>query len=126
MTEGSRRETVERKFNNAIYGLFESQVPDIDGLARRVEQRIRTGEIMGVASSKRFFSPATTGFDFLHVPQASQVLFNPVIVVDPEKMLSDNPDKIQADMIRTLALADQFPHNGYQRRYRESYADALK
>ena len=42
------------------------------------------------------------------------------------KILGGRQESIKGDLARTLAVADQYPFNGFQRKYRAVYEDALQ
>jgi hypothetical protein len=57
-------------------------------------------------------------------PEGRRILL-PCLTINIPAFLETSPEVRQADLVRTLAVLDQFPLNGFQRRQREVYGDAL-
>jgi len=53
-------------------------------------------------------------------------LYSPRLVIDAGKMSGANPEKVQGDLVRTIAIADQFPFNGFERRYGDVYEQGIQ
>lgn len=111
-------------FDKAIYGIRDSKIAGLNAIGARSIDRLRTSELALVANTSDFDIPVMTSFDLIEFP-GPRTYHKATVVVDPERIIQSKPEEIQGDLIRTLAIADQFPSNGFQRRYREVYSDAL-
>jgi hypothetical protein len=114
-----------RIFDESIYGIRDSDIPGVNDAARRTVDRIRNREIFVVANNQTFNIPTVTGFDLAAVP-GPQSMYAPVVVMDLGKVLGSRSELIKGDLVRTIAIADQYPVNGFQRRYKEVYTTALE
>lgn len=96
----------------------------------------RASEIAGSVADKvgqtLFFAPkkpidgifTSTGFDLVEVPEFGSGIHTPVMLVDIKEVLAQRSDVLTTDLVRTLAVADQYPEK-FARRYSEVYADAF-
>lgn len=115
------------RFNQAIYSLRDDGISPVSDMARRIIGRIRDGEVR-VALDLSFTQQTTTALGMLEVPYApGRPLYAPQIRLEAGRMLTFTqvPDRIEADLVRTLAVVDQIPDQGYQRRWSMVYGDAL-
>lgn len=119
-------QAVTRIFDESIYGIRDSEVPGLKEVAGRTADRLRRNELYVVGNNPALNIPTVTGFELAEVAPAPRSQYIPVVVVDFGKILGDKPETIKGDLARTVAVADQYPFNGYQRRYRAVYDDALK
>jgi hypothetical protein len=55
-----------------------------------------------------------------------EVKVEPGIVLNSSEFAIYDDDIIMQDLLRTIAVADQYPHKGYTRRYKDIYTRALK
>lgn len=115
-----------RIFDESIYGIRDSQIEGLKDIAARTVDRIRDRELLVVGNNPTFRIPTVTGFDLTEVAPGPRSQYAPVIVIDIEKIQSLGPEAIKDDLSRTVAVADQYPFNGFQRRYRAVYEDALQ
>lgn len=116
-------ENVSHRFDTEIRRISNSSVEGINVIAQRMIDKKRKGEIALIGNATR---PTVTDFVLAAVSPEPYVMYAPVISINIDKMMSAHSGLIQADLVRTLAVADQFPSNGYQRRYHEVYSDALQ
>lgn len=115
-----------RIFDESIYGIRDSQIEGLNNIAGRTANRIRKGELFVVVNNSDFNIPTITGFDLAEIAPGPRAKYVPVIVVDMGKILDEKPETVKGDLVRTVAIADQYPLNGFQRRYKAVYEDALQ
>lgn len=121
----NRAELATQKFDKAIYGIRDARVGNISEIADRVVGRIRGGNLHVLANNANFRIPSITGFDCFELSSPVRREFAAGIIIDVDKILSSSGAKVENDLVRTLAIADQFPFNGFERRLRDVYQDAL-
>lgn len=116
-------------FNYFLDSLAGSNDSSIAGLAVRSRERVMEGrkrDISIIPNRKPFSIPTITSFELLDMSVGNLPLFTPVLVVDADRMMmASSPATMQTDLVRTLAVMDQFPENGYERRLRQVYGDAI-
>jgi hypothetical protein len=115
-------------FDSAIYGLRDSDVPQIVDISGRSVARIAPGpnqELMTGLNSDLFNIPGITGFAMIQVPEVSPPQYGALIVIDAGRILTYPKEEVQADLVRTLGIADQVPVNGFERRLHTVAGDAL-
>ncbi len=110
-------------FDRAIYTISEAGVPGISDMAKRSLIRLDAGELGLRTNIPDFVSPSITGFVLDVAPRSAEL--RGAIILDIGKMCESSDEKIQADLVRTLAVADTFPDNGYQDRLHTVYSNAL-
>ena len=86
--------------------------------------KIRSKELLVVANNNLFNIPAITGFDLTEIEGWTQS-YRAILVIDIDKILNTERDRIMGDLVRTLAVAEQYPFNGFQRRLERVYNQAL-
>lgn len=114
------------RFNEAIYGLRDSGLEGIEDIAGRVVPRITRGEIQTAAPASGTIMPAATSFYMHEIPGTRVAIYTPIILIDPSRMMGSSLAVAQADLVRTISVADQYPHDGFQKRLRDVYAQALE
>ncbi len=120
------QELITNKFNTAIYGLRDANIPGVSEIADRFVARIRDQELLVVGKTPAAVCPSVTGFDLGVVRPIPHLLLRPTIVIDMGKVLESSNETMQADLIRSLAIADTFPDKGYEHRLHRVYANALE
>lgn len=126
-------EKAGQTFYNAIYGIRDSNVQGVKGLAELCIDSIRNRNLLVVAAGPNLRIPTVTGFDLVRVEvdptyaqdPFRQLYYMPAVVIDVPRVLSATQEGIKGDLARTLAVADQALINGFQRRLRAVYQDAL-
>lgn len=117
---------VTQKFDSAISTVRDSGIPAISEIAHHAVDKISKGDIAVMAKHPLYDIPSITGFSLFELPVARGTVYKPLVVIDPDKILSSDSKVIQADLVRTLGIAHQFPVNGYERRLSDVYDDALE
>lgn len=111
--------SIEQAFSD----ILKSRVNGFDQLALRTRERLESDEC-GFCFSER--SCVLTDFDSMASSFKSQARFIPAIVINPQKTLNSPREEVSADLVRTLAVLDQYPQNGHERRLADVYKDALE
>lgn len=115
------------RFNRAIYSLRDDRISPVSDIARRTVARIRNQEVL-VALDSSLTQQTTTALRMIEVPYApGRGAYAPQITLEVGRMLTFTqvPYRIEADLVRTLAVVNQIPDQGYQRRWNVVYGDAL-
>lgn len=101
----------------------------IEKLAIVIGDKSLTGPAIGKIEGQKLLvvssyslMPSATSFELRRVPDSS--ILTPHIVVDEKKVINGSI-KNAADLVRTLSIVEQYPLNGFQRRLKDVYADAL-
>lgn len=119
---------VENPFETFIQAITEIQNTHREPfaeLAKRTINRINNVEIVVKTNSVLPKLRATTVFGMLPVPGSLRQEHYPVIMLEVIDAIRMNPLALQGELVRTLAIADQFPFKGYERRLRTVYGQAL-
>ena len=109
-------------FHDAIHRMRTSGVEGVSDMAGRTADWINRRETRVIATDS---IPTVTDFNLVEYIPGDNGYYAPAIFVNIEKILVSTSEEIQADLARTVAIADQFPANGFERRYREVYGRAL-
>lgn len=119
-------QVLTQKFDEAIYGLKDSNVEGVNQMALRCVDRIRNGELLVMGNNRVFAIPSVTGFSLMEIPFSMRQMYIPAIVIDIPKVLAASDEALKGDLARTVAVADQSPDKGYQRRLRVVYQEPLE
>lgn len=92
-------------------------------LARFAKDRIRDGRLIIAESDVPMVS--VTSFDLLKKKGSGRSTYVPHIIVDEEKLVLGTT-RNTADIVRTLAVAAQYPSGGFELRLRDVYRYAMK
>ncbi len=123
------------EFSPAIYGRLNAAVEAIhesglEGMSNKTSYAmtcIRDHKMYFAPNSPKFNIPSVSGFDLSSLPNQRSVPNHAgVLIFNPEMVLTADSARLQGDMVRTYAVAYQFPFNGFQRRLRDVYTDALE
>lgn len=114
---------ITRRFDTAIYAIRDSGISPISAIAQESVQRIRRKELL-LTVSDSFTQPTATAFGFFQFPESPRSEMLPLISLNP-MVLNADPANFQHDLVRSLAIAGQYPFSGYERRLRRVYTDAL-
>ncbi len=113
-----------REFHAALNNICESS-PPFSGIAQRITQGILNHEITLMVNSAPYRLKTPTVFSIRTIPSALREEPFAVIIIDPSVIDTINLPTLMADTVRTLAIADQFPENGYERKLATVYEQAL-
>jgi hypothetical protein len=112
-------------FNATIYSLRDGNYGRISELAGKTALRIGNKEILVAPGQEKIPAVAMTNF-FLHeFEEAGIIKYLPVLSLHADKFLTSSQPQRQADLIRTISVADQFPLNGFAHRFLQAYSQAL-
>lgn len=112
-------------FEQAVYAIRDRGIEPFSGLAEKAIQRMRAREIMLQANYEPPRLRATTVFGMQPIPGSVRQEHYPVVMVELGDALTLENAVLQGDAVRTLAVVDQYPFNGYERRLRTVYQEAL-
>lgn len=115
-----------RVFNQSVQRISGAEDVEISQVAIRCQERIKAGELVVVGNLPIFHVPSITGFDLVEIAGGPVQMYAGVVVADIPKLMAASPENVDADLVRTLAIADQYPERGFQRRLRTVYEEALK
>jgi hypothetical protein len=120
-----QKASIER-VQEAIYGIQDFGTSEVSSMAKDINGRISKKELVLVPSSN-ITQPRLipTDFDMHEISSQSTREFTGALILDIGKILSLPSKALQADLVRTVAVASQYPYNGYQERYRTVYSKAL-
>lgn len=117
-------ERLTTKFDEALGILVSEDVPETRGVVRRASKRVMNGEIPLLVGK---LPEAYTNFTLLdfEIKDTEQHGMGPGIILDEEWVNKGSAMRVSADLIRTLAVLDQYPTKGFERRMALVYDDAI-
>lgn len=114
-----------RIFDESIYAIRDSNITGLNDAAHRTVDRISKMEILVVGNNPDYNIPTVTGFDLTELAPGPSAKYFPSVVIDLDKIIGSSAEVVKGDLARTIAIADQYPFNGFERRYKEVYKQAL-
>ena len=114
---------VER-FDHAIYSIRDRGLEPFASIAERGVQRIQALEAFTTLNYAPPRIRSATAFGLQEIPKSGQ-LHLVTIVSELSDLMNMDSTTFQGDLMRTLAVFDQFPFNGYEGRVRGVYERAL-
>lgn len=121
----SLSERLNSKFDEALKILQEEDVPTTRDIIKRSSGRIQVGDIPILGG---LFPITYTDFMLIEfdIEGTNQQGVGPGILLDSAWVDLGSPLRIAADLVRTLAVLDQYPTSGFERRMTLVYGDALQ
>src|SRR5436190_22578050 len=102
--EQQRQSWASLRFTRALKDISTTRTPEINEVATTTLNKIRTGRLRHTFSSSHTPCPSLTDFSPLRVPSENPYRYLPFFVIDPDKIVDANPNVLQADVVRTIAI----------------------
>jgi len=112
-------------FVSAVQRIQQSPIEIASELAHNFAIRVNEGELGIAKYLDSPDNPFITSVDLIPIIPGDQTQYLPFLIFDEERLLSINSHELDADLVRTMAIADQLPLRGYQERYKKVYKKAL-
>ena len=114
------------KFYRSMYTLRDSSLAGIGDRANSVIDRVSNGDIRIVVKSDRLNSLLPTNFILHELKNTPTPTFIGAIALNIDNFLSSSSEELLADLVGPLFIAHSFPLNGYEKRLRNVYSQALE
>jgi hypothetical protein len=107
---------LDQTLTSTLARVRDAGVLGVSNAARRIENLRRS---QGLATVEGFpYGEAVSDFNLAYAFRSGDMLFNvPVITMNPTYLLGRNANAVTADIVKTIAIADQFPFTAAQREY---------
>lgn len=104
--------------------LLASEILEVKLIAINVAARLSKGTITYEIPSSELPCPSLTAFDLTFQDPGTEPVLRPVLVINPTAILTASDAQRDADLLRTFAVADQYPRD-YADSYSQIYDRAL-
>lgn len=115
-------------FHQDLHGIIDEfacdRDPHVRTIADSVSKKISAGEIIIEPDFHGQIGEHYSGFRILTRMSDRLVIPQPVVYINPDEHYFRDNETRRADLIKTLAIAYQYPDNGFERQYAQIYREA--